>query len=168
MLPGPAVLGCCLVSLHFLCFILCSRSVFFFWKCTCVFYSQEQKQHYRICSLRPPLCIVMAMITDFLFTTSVQSANVSVCSKPKQGKRILLLKGTKLCSTLLHFDAHVITKLHLKRVFLPLQVVALENGTQVTTVDGTGLRSNQVRHEMALQPLCCSGACYAYKRRHYP
>ena len=27
ILPGPAVPGCCLVSLHFLCYILCSRSV---------------------------------------------------------------------------------------------------------------------------------------------
>ena len=27
MLPGPAVPGCCLVSFHFLCYILCSRSV---------------------------------------------------------------------------------------------------------------------------------------------
>ena len=30
MLPGPAVPGCCLVSLHFLCYILCSRSVLTF------------------------------------------------------------------------------------------------------------------------------------------
>ena len=28
MLPGTAVHGCFLVSLHFLCYILCSRSVF--------------------------------------------------------------------------------------------------------------------------------------------
>ena len=27
MLPGPALPGCCLVSLHFLCYILCGRSV---------------------------------------------------------------------------------------------------------------------------------------------
>ena len=29
MLPGPAVPGCCLVSFHFLCYILCSRSTLF-------------------------------------------------------------------------------------------------------------------------------------------